>query len=78
MVRGILGHAREEVVEAVQKAAIDGLTLWRPDKERNDDRGNDPGNDAVDGSDAPCKLRNRGGDVCDSVQQEDIPEGIRS
>lgn len=29
---GILGHAREEVVEAVQKAAIDGLTYGAPTK----------------------------------------------
>lgn len=29
---GILGHAREEVVEAVQKAAVDGLTFGAPTK----------------------------------------------
>ena len=27
---GILGHAREEVIEAVQKAAVDGLTFGAP------------------------------------------------
>ncbi|MDO4169497.1 MAG: glutamate-1-semialdehyde 2,1-aminomutase [Lachnospiraceae bacterium] len=29
---GILGHAREEVIEAVQKAAVDGLTFGAPTK----------------------------------------------
>lgn len=29
---GILGHAREEVIEAVQKAAVDGLTYGAPTK----------------------------------------------
>lgn len=61
---GILGHAKETVIEAVKAACDDGLTFGAPTRKRAGDRGAYHSAYAFNGNVSYGKFRYRGGDEC--------------
>jgi glutamate-1-semialdehyde 2,1-aminomutase len=61
----ILGHGHPAVVEAVQKAVLEGLLVRRADRARSGTGRGDRGTRALHGHGAPGELGHRGGDERD-------------